>query len=114
MHILFFFCCFFFCFFFCVPFMLHILFKFKWRGFFRGLSYPLLTYGAVNAVIFGVYGYSLRLICRDRQPTLWDVYLAGCVAGTGQLILCNPVDVIKCTMQSQIPHQGMKYDTGHL
>ncbi|GFR69632.1 solute carrier family 25 member 45 [Elysia marginata] len=31
------------------------------------------------------------------------VYTAGCIAGTVQLLLSCPVEVVKCTMQSQIP-----------
>ncbi|KAK7088868.1 solute carrier family 25 member 45-like [Littorina saxatilis] len=76
------------------------------RGFFRGLSYPLWTYAGVNAVIFGVYGTALRHLTHDRPPGMLDVYLAGCAAGAAQLVIACPVDVIKCTLQAQIPHQG--------
>ena len=60
----------------------------------------------MNAVIFGVYGSSLRLLARDRPPGLWDVFLAGCAGGAAQLFIACPVDVIKCTLQAQIPHDG--------
>ncbi|XP_076443059.1 solute carrier family 25 member 45-like isoform X2 [Babylonia areolata] len=83
------------------------------RGFFRGLSYPLVSYGGVNAIIFGVYGASLRMVAEDRTPGLWDVFVAGCAGGAAQLVLACPVDVVKCRLQAQIPHEGVKTAAGH-
>ncbi|XP_013384827.1 solute carrier family 25 member 45 isoform X2 [Lingula anatina] len=76
------------------------------RGFFRGLSFPLVSYGAINSVFFGVYGNSLRWLHPDTttQPSYRDIYIAGCIGGTAQLAIACPVDVVKVVLQSQIPH----------
>lgn len=85
------------------------MFVLQTKGFFRGMSWPVLSYGAVNSVFFGVYGNSLSLIqhysTRDSdKPCYWQIYLAGCIGGTAQLVLACPVDLIKVVLQSQIPH----------
>ncbi|KAL8564508.1 hypothetical protein ACOMHN_003266 [Nucella lapillus] len=82
------------------------------RGFFRGLSFPLITYGGVNAIIFGVYGSTLRMLAHERTPGLQDIFLAGCAGGAAQLVLACPVDVVKCMLQAQIPHDGVKPRAG--
>ncbi|XP_046575736.1 solute carrier family 25 member 45-like isoform X1 [Haliotis rubra] len=79
------------------------------RGFFRGMSWPLLSYGVINSVFFGIYGNTLQLMQhrrseRDRASYL-DIYVAGCVAGAAQLVVACPVDLCKVILQSQIPHE---------
>uniref|UniRef100_A0A0B6ZH58 Solute carrier family 25 member 45 n=1 Tax=Arion vulgaris TaxID=1028688 RepID=A0A0B6ZH58_9EUPU len=75
------------------------------NGLFRGMLFPVASYGLVNSIFFGVYGNTLRMFEPDTkiQPTNSQVYMAGCVAGTFQLIVACPVEVIKCTLQAQIP-----------
>ena len=85
--------------------MLLILFQSK--GFFRGLSYPLFSYGIVNSLFFGVYGNALKWLEKDkanRKSSYWTIYLAGCLGGTAQLVALVPVDLVKVVLQSQIPH----------
>ncbi|XP_013406148.1 solute carrier family 25 member 45-like isoform X3 [Lingula anatina] len=85
------------------------------RGFFRGLSFPLVSYGAINSVFFGVYGNSLRWLHPDTttQPSYRDIYIAGCIGGTAQLAIACPVDVVKVVLQSQIPHGNEKTRSGY-
>ncbi|KAK3597843.1 hypothetical protein CHS0354_029414 [Potamilus streckersoni] len=82
--------------------------KFGWvQGFFRGLSWPVLSYGVVNSVFFGVYGNTLKFLEKDRtkrKSSYLNLYLAGCVGGTAQILIAIPVDYIKVVLQSQIPH----------
>ncbi|CAG5133521.1 unnamed protein product [Candidula unifasciata] len=75
------------------------------NGLFRGMMFPVVSYGLVNSMFFGVYGNTIRLLEPDHtvRPTNSQVYLAGCVAGTSQLLVACPVEVIKCTLQAQIP-----------
>ncbi|RUS70926.1 hypothetical protein EGW08_021316 [Elysia chlorotica] len=75
------------------------------KGVFRGMMFPLVSYGFVNSVFFGVYGSIIKVLEPDHTitPTHLQVFTAGCVAGTVQLALSCPVEVVKCTMQSQIP-----------
>jgi len=76
------------------------------RGFYRGLGFPLVSYGLVNSVLFGVYGSSLGLLVGDGQQTYGKVAVAGIVSGFAQLIVACPVDRVKVILQSQIPKQG--------
>ncbi|GFO11970.1 solute carrier family 25 member [Plakobranchus ocellatus] len=75
------------------------------NGIFRGMMFPVVSYGFVNAVFFGVYGNTIKFLEPDHSisPSNFQVYTAGCVAGSVQLLLSCPVEVVKCTMQSQIP-----------
>lgn len=78
------------------------------KGFFRGLSWPLVSFGIVNSVYFGVYGNTLKLLEKDREnrkSSYANIFLAGCVGGAFQLIPAVPFDYIKVVLQSQIPHQ---------
>ena len=81
---------------------------FQIRGFYRGLSWPLCSFGIVNSVFFGVYGNTLKFLESDkskRKSNYLNIYLSGCVGGAVQLMFVVPVDYIKTALQSQIPHQ---------
>ncbi|OWF47200.1 solute carrier family 25 member 45-like [Mizuhopecten yessoensis] len=74
-------------------------------GFFRGLSWPLMSYGVVNSVLFGVYGNTLKFLDKDKdtkKSSYLNIYLAGCVGGAAQLIPVIPTDYVKVVLQSQI------------
>ena len=79
------------------------------NGLFRGMSFPLYSYGAVNSLFFGSYHQSLYHIhshsgSGGNQPvTNTQRFIAGTLAGVAQLIIACPVEVVKCTMQSQVP-----------
>ncbi|XP_045186415.2 solute carrier family 25 member 45-like [Mercenaria mercenaria] len=77
------------------------------KGFYRGLSWPLFSFGIVNSTFFGVYGHTLTYLEKDktkRKSNLLHIYLSGCVGGAAQLVFVVPVDYIKTALQSQIPH----------
>ncbi|KAK3093525.1 hypothetical protein FSP39_016754 [Pinctada imbricata] len=82
--------------------------KYGWvKGFFRGLSWPLFSYGVVNSIYFGVYGNTLKMLEKDRsvrKSSYLSIYMAGCVGGAAQLIVVSPVDYVKVVLQSQISH----------
>ncbi|XP_064622769.1 solute carrier family 25 member 45-like [Lineus longissimus] len=75
-------------------------------GFFRGLAFPLWSYGFLNAVFFGVYGNTLRWLTEgkdvEKNKRYFDIYMAGAIAGAAQVIPACPLEVIKVTLQSQI------------
>lgn len=78
-------------------------------GYFRGLSFPLASVAAVNAVFFGVYGSALsrlRLDVDDLGSSLSKqagyLYAAGCVAGLAQTVVACPSDLVKVVLQSQL------------
>ena len=74
------------------------------------MSTPLLSYGIVNSVYFGVYGTTLKLLEENRETrksSYLNIYMAGCAGGAAQLIPVIPTDYIKVVLQSQIPrHKG--------
>ena len=78
------------------------------RGFFRGLSWPMMSYGIINSVFFGVYGSTMKLLNADisgkTPPDYAKICVAGGLGGLCQLVPAVPIDVIKVVLQSQIPH----------
>lgn len=80
-------------------------------GLFKGMSSPLYTAAAVNAIFFGVYGSTVKVVQNylgespntrntEKQPGYDVVCLGGMVAGAAQLILCCPADLIKIKLQT--------------
>lgn len=89
------------------------LYGIGWRdGFMRGLSFPLVSYGFINCIYFGVYGNTLKFIKTRRRSTsssrsdALDLVAAGVVAGLAQLTVACPVDAVKVILQSQIEKEG--------
>ena len=69
----------------------------------RGLSYPVYTVGAINAIFFGVYTRTLDSLSTSSamdSSKLLSVFTAGCVAGAAQLSLAVPVDLVKVRLQA--------------
>ena len=69
----------------------------------RGLSYPVYTVGAINAIFFGVYTRTLDSLSTSpamASSRLLSVFTAGCVAGAAQLSLAVPVDLVKVRLQA--------------
>ena len=63
-----------------IKFDIHVqTWLFQSRGFFRGLSFPVASYGLVNSVFFGVYGNVLTHMKgdEDRKSNYREIYTAG-------------------------------------
>lgn len=79
------------------------------------MSFPLLSAGALNALFFGVYANTLRILelnnknssneesSKNSNEDKWltNVFAAGCVGGLFACFLACPIDLIKIQMQSQ-------------
>lgn len=78
------------------------------QGFFRGLSWPLLSSSFLNAIFFGTYGLVLKKLDYvddlTHKPQYMLLGVAAAVATVPQLLFAVPVEVIKVMLQSQIPH----------
>ena len=71
------------------------------------MGFPLVSYGVINSVFFGVYGHTLRHLVGERgKATNRAIFISGCVGGLAQLVVACPVDVVKVILQSQISKPG--------
>ncbi|KAG0717818.1 Solute carrier family 25 member 45 [Chionoecetes opilio] len=72
-------------------------------GFYKGMGFPLLATGSLNALFFGVYANTLRLLNPgSERPTYAQVFVAGGAGGLAQLVVACPVELVKIKMQVQI------------
>uniref|UniRef100_A0A3B5L6Z7 Uncharacterized protein n=1 Tax=Xiphophorus couchianus TaxID=32473 RepID=A0A3B5L6Z7_9TELE len=79
------------------------------HGFFKGMSFPVLTTGLVNSIVFGSYSNALdylsqsdrRLTSHRKQVSSLQVFTAGCFSGMVQVLVCAPIDLVKVRLQGQ-------------
>lgn len=86
------------------------------RGFFRGIAPPVAMAGIYNAIFFGVFGNTLRLLQGTgnyKQLTIeedpnWAInfFCAGSMGGLAQTLFGNPLEYTKTVMQSAASKQG--------
>ena len=63
---------------------------------------PLIGMAAINAIVFGVYeNVQKQLQPEGGLPTIPNSFIAGAVAGTAQVWICCPMELIKLRMQCQ-------------
>ncbi|BFZ11685.1 hypothetical protein BsWGS_14724 [Bradybaena similaris] len=78
------------------------------KGYFRGLSWPLFSYGYLNAIFFGSYGFLMKKLGHPedttQRPNYLIIWFSSAVATLPQLVFSCPVEVVKVTLQAQIPH----------
>uniref|UniRef100_A0A8D2LHF0 Solute carrier family 25 member 48 n=2 Tax=Varanus komodoensis TaxID=61221 RepID=A0A8D2LHF0_VARKO len=76
-------------------------------GFFKGMSFPLVSIAVYNSMVFGVFSNTQRIISQHRYgnsnhpPALTDLALASMVAGAFSVGIGGPVDLIKIRLQMQ-------------
>ncbi|TPX37983.1 hypothetical protein SmJEL517_g00406 [Synchytrium microbalum] len=72
-------------------------------GLFKGMSSPLLGAGVINAVLFGVYGTSLRAMSSTpTHPHLSHIFWAGCISGFVNSFISCPMELVKIRLQNQV------------
>ncbi|XP_063696493.1 solute carrier family 25 member 45 isoform X2 [Culicoides brevitarsis] len=85
------------------------------HGFYRGMHFPLVCNGAINSVVFAVYGNHLRNLEKNlsEEERLKrrnkNVILSGMVAGFIQSYLICPVELIKIRLQTRIWSQSISW-----
>ncbi|KAF7270129.1 hypothetical protein GWI33_016870 [Rhynchophorus ferrugineus] len=67
------------------------------RGIYRGMSSPLFGVAGINAIVFGIYGNTLR--CMKNPDSLMSHTLAGSFAGFVQSFICCPMELAKTRVQ---------------
>ncbi|KAF2881610.1 hypothetical protein ILUMI_24553 [Ignelater luminosus] len=79
-------------------------------GFYKGMMAPFLIIGPSNAVFFSTYGGCLRQlqgnseaherVDLDNPRWIWNVVIAGAVAGLAQVIITCPAELVKTVLQT--------------
>jgi solute carrier family 25 carnitine/acylcarnitine transporter 20/29 len=74
------------------------------RGVYQGLGATMLRDSPANALYFGFYEWTKKLLCKPGQSTneleAWKVLSAGAAGGVAYWGVTYPADVIKSTMQA--------------
>ncbi|TWW56262.1 Solute carrier family 25 member 45 [Takifugu flavidus] len=79
------------------------------HGFFKGMTFPLLSAGLINSIAFGSYSTALDLLTGSRHSdpsqrkpaSAAHVFTAGTFAGLTQVPVCIPIDLVKVRLQGQ-------------
>ncbi|KAM8939788.1 solute carrier family 25 member 45 [Pelodytes ibericus] len=76
-------------------------------GFFKGMSFPVVTVAVSNSLMFGSYSNALLYLSGTEvkdwknPPTNLHITIAGCFSGLVQVFVTAPVDLIKVRLQNQ-------------
>lgn len=81
-----------------------------WSEALRGLPAPVLTYGALNALLFTTYNSTLGFMTNSvaqsdlpqsaaPQPTYKAHFAAGVLAGLATFVISAPTELVKCRAQ---------------
>ncbi|KAF1809438.1 solute carrier family 25 protein [Eremomyces bilateralis CBS 781.70] len=68
----------------------------------RGATAPVLTYGALNALLYTSYNRTLALLGTGEpqgRPGAWSLWTAGAVAGLATFVVSTPTELVKCRVQ---------------
>nr|XP_042705610.1 solute carrier family 25 member 45 isoform X2 [Chrysemys picta bellii] len=92
---------------------------FQVLGFFKGMSFPLLSVALVNSVLFGAYSNTLLYLSathhhdrRAKPPSYVHVLTAGSFSGLMQAVVLAPIDLIKVRLQNQLHSYGLRSPAG--
>lgn len=67
-------------------------------GLYKGMSSPLCGVAVINAIVFGVYGNTMRYL---QENTLRNHFIAGMFAGGVQSLISCPMELAKTKIQLQ-------------
>ncbi|XP_012063946.1 PREDICTED: mitochondrial basic amino acids transporter-like [Atta cephalotes] len=81
-----------------------ILAKESVTGLYKGMTSPIAGVAVVNAIVFGVYGYTQRNL--SESDRLSSYFLAGASAGFAQTPVSSPIELAKTRLQLQSTGQG--------
>ncbi|XP_058809483.1 mitochondrial basic amino acids transporter [Phymastichus coffea] len=74
-------------------------------GLYRGMSSPMGGVAVINAIVFGVYGQTQKVLSEqlpaNGQHQLSGHFLAGASAGIAQAPVCSPIELAKTRLQLQ-------------
>ena len=73
------------------------------RGFYKGMSSPLITIPIVNSIVFASYEFAKRMMgvrVRD-ECTFSQSLVAGMFGGFMNSFVLSPIELVKCRLQVQ-------------
>lgn len=70
----------------------------------RGTAFPILGYGALNALMFYTYNRTMSLLSQDpaSPSSLPKTFVAGALGGLATFIVSAPTELVKC--RAQVTH----------
>ncbi|KJE97973.1 carnitine/acylcarnitine carrier protein [Capsaspora owczarzaki ATCC 30864] len=80
----------------------------KIRGLYKGMASPMAGVALINAMLFGVYGNSVRLLEGSgsaepaRRPSIQTVFIAGAASGLVNSFASCPIELVKTRLQIQM------------
>jgi len=84
-----------------------IFLLFQVKGLYKGMSSPIAGVAAVNAIVFGIYGNTLKQL---PEPDRLSAHLtAGVFAGLAQTIVTSPIELAKTRVQLLASSHGSSY-----
>eukprot|EP01135_Chromosphaera_perkinsii_P000542 Nk52_evm4s123 gene=Nk52_evmTU4s123 len=73
-------------------------------GLYKGMASPMAGVAAINSLLFGVYGGTLRFLSGEKgEPSLSQIAMAGWISGTINSVLSCPIELMKTRLQMQGP-----------
>lgn len=88
------------------------------KGFFKGMSSPIVGVGGINAILFAAYGFATKFQSdanaaagKPARLTIAQVAVAGSFAGIVNTAICSPVEMLKTQLQIQYnnPNEPARY-----
>lgn len=78
------------------------------RGLYKGMSSPLLSLSAINAIVFGVHGGTCRQM--EDPNSITSHFIGGAAAGMAQSVIAAPTERIKLLLQIQDDKTKTKFN----
>ena len=76
----------------------------QFRGLYKGIGPPMVTFTVINSIVFGVHGSTLHYlqpIDDLTKPVMWKSSVAGGFAGAVQSFIAGPTELVRTRMMLQ-------------
>jgi solute carrier family 25 (mitochondrial carnitine/acylcarnitine transporter), member 20/29 len=85
-----------------------------YKGFFKGMSFPICSVPLVNAVVFSIHELSKRLLGfhQENEMNIYEGVICGAIAGWANCIVVTPIELVKCRLQIQSENKAKAYYKG--
>lgn len=85
-----------------------------YKGFYKGMSFPICSVPLVNAVVFSIHEFSKRLLGynQEKEMDINEGVICGAIAGLANCIVVTPIELVKCRLQIQSEDKSKAYYKG--